>query len=103
MLTAILSDGEAPLRVLGAVARHFRQLWQVRELLDKRVPQSELAKAAGINPYFLKKVVDQARNYAPAELKLIFERMLELDLACKSGGREDALFERFVMDCCRRS
>jgi len=102
MLTSILSDGEAPLRVLGAVARHFRQLWQVRELLDRRVPQGELAKAAGINPYFLKKVVDQARNCAPAELQVIFERMLELDLAFKSGGREDALFERFVMECCRR-
>ena len=101
LLISLLLDGEAPLRILGAVARHYRQLWQVRELLDRKVPAAELAKAAGINPYFLKKVTDQARNYQVSELKLIFERMLELDLACKSGGRSDALFERFVMDACQ--
>jgi DNA polymerase III subunit delta len=101
LLTALLQDGEAPLKILGAVARHYRQLWQVRELLDRKIPSSDLAKAAGINPYFLKKVVDQARNYKVGELKQVFERMLELDLAFKSGGRADALFERFVMQSCR--
>lgn len=102
MLTSLLQDGEAPLRILGAVARHYRQLWQVRELLDRKVPSADLAKASGINPYFLKKVVDQARNYTVGELKQIFERMLELDLAFKSGGLERPLFERFVMDACKR-
>ncbi|HBG05089.1 MAG: DNA polymerase III subunit delta [Geobacteraceae bacterium GWC2_58_44] len=101
MLTALLQDGEAPLRVLGAVARHYRQLWQVRELLDRKIPSGDLAKASGINPYFLKKLTDQARNYKVGELKLVFERMLELDLAFKSGGRADALFERFVMEACK--
>jgi len=101
MLTTLLQDGEVPLRILGAVARHYRQLWQVRELLDRKVPSAELAKASGINPYFLKKVTDQARNYKVGELKRIFERMLELDLAFKSGGRSDALFERFVMEACK--
>lgn len=102
LLTSLLQDGEAPLRILGAVSRHYRQLWQVRELLDKKVPSAELAKASGINPYFLKKVTDQARNYTVGELKQVFERMLELDLAFKSGGLEEPLFERFVMDACRR-
>ena len=102
MLTTLLGDGEAPLRILGGVARHYRQLWQVRELLDRKIPSGDMAKASGINPYFLKKVMDQARNYKVSELKLVFERMLELDLAFKSGGMEDALFERFVMESCKK-
>jgi DNA polymerase III subunit delta len=102
LLTALLRDGEAPLKILGGVARQYRQLWQVRELLDRKVPSGDLAKATGINPYFLKKVTDQARNYQVGELKVVFERMLELDLAFKSGGRSDALFERFVSDVCRK-
>ena len=102
MLTSLLQDGEAPLKMLGAVARHYRQLWQVRELLDRKLPSAELAKASGINPYFLKKVTEQARNYRVGELKRIFERMLELDQAFKSGGLEEPLFERFVMDACKR-
>jgi DNA polymerase III subunit delta len=102
MLTTLLGDGEAPLRILGGVARHYRQLWQVRELLDRKVPSGDLARVSGINPYFLKKVVDQARNYQVGELILVFERMLDLDLAFKSGGRADALFERFVMESCKK-
>ena len=102
MLITLLQDGEAPLRVLGAVARHYRQLWQVRELMDRKVPSGDLAKAAGINPYFLKKVTDQARNYQVSELKQVFERMLDLDLAFKSGGNSEALFERFVFQACQR-
>lgn len=102
ILTTLLGEGEAPLRILGGVARHYRQLWQVREFLDRKIPSGDLAKAAGINPYFLKKVVQQARNYGGGEFPLVFERMLELDLAFKSGGRADALFERFVMETCKR-
>ena len=102
MLTTLLGDGEAPLRILGGVARHYRQLWQVRELLDRKTPPGDMAKVSGINPYFLKKVMDQARNYRVSELAVVFERMLELDLAFKSGGREGALFERFVMEACKR-
>jgi len=100
LLTTLLDDGEAPLRILGGVARHYRQLWQVRELLDRKMPNSEIGKAAGINPYFLNKVLQQARNYRVGELLKIFEGMLELDLAFKSGGVEDALFERFVLKAC---
>jgi DNA polymerase III subunit delta len=102
MLTTLIQDGEAPLRMLGAVARHYRQLWQVRELLDRRLSSGDIAKSAGINPYFLKKVTEQARNYEVRELKQIFERMLELDQAFKSGGIEDALFERFVIQSCSK-
>lgn len=100
MLTSLFKDGEVPIRILGAVARHFRQLWQVREMLDRKVPQAELGKATGINPYFLKKVTDQARNYQVAELRVIFGKMLDLDLAFKSGGRSEVLFERFVTEVC---
>lgn len=102
MLTTLLGDGEAPLRILGGVARHYRQLWQLREAMDRKVPSSDLAKAAGMNPYFLKKAMEQARNYRRAELVRVFEGMLELDLAFKSGGRAAALFERFVMETCKK-
>jgi len=36
------------------------------------------------------------------ELQVVFERMLDLDLAFKSGGRADALFERFVLENCKK-
>lgn len=100
-LYTILRDGEAPLLVLAMLSRHFRQLWRVRELLDRKIPTNEIGKAASINPYFLKKVIEQARNYRTTELKGIFERLFDLDLALKTGGgKPAALMERLTMEVC---
>jgi DNA polymerase-3 subunit delta len=100
-LHTILRDGEAPLMVLAVVTRHFRQLWQVRELLDRKTPTADIGKAAGINPYFLKGVIDQARNFRPAELKGVFERFYATDIGLKSGGGKPAfLMEMLAIEIC---
>ena len=100
-LHTILRDGEAPLMVLAMVTRHFRQLWTVRELLDARTPPPEIGRLAGINPYFLKGVVEQARNYRVPELKGVFERLYATDLALKSGGgKPGGVMERLLLDIC---
>lgn len=102
-LNTIMRDGEAPLMILAMITRHFRQLWKVRELLDKRLSPQEIAKAAGINPYFVKGVMEQARNYRVPEFKGVFERFYETDLALKSGGGKPVhLMERLIMDICRK-
>lgn len=100
-LNTILRDGEAPLMVLAMLARHFRQLWKVKELCDRGVPSPEIGKAAGINPYFLKGIMEQARNYRIPEFKWIFERLFATDLALKtSGGKPVSLMECLIMDIC---
>ena len=100
-LNTILRDGEAPLMVLAMLTRHFRQLWRVKELCAKRVPLQEIGKAAGINPYFIKGIVEQAKNYGLSEFKGIFECFFETDLALKtSGGKPVNLMECLVMDIC---
>jgi DNA polymerase-3 subunit delta len=100
-LNTILRDGEAPLMVLAMLTRHFRQLWRVKELSDKRLPPNEIGKAAGINPYFLKGIVEQAKNYRISEFRGIFERLIATDLALKtSGGKPVSLLECLLMDIC---
>lgn len=100
-LHTILRDGEAPLMVLAMLTRHFRQLWTVRELLDSRTPPAEIGRLTGINPFFLKGIVDQAKNYRRPELYRIFERFFEVDLALKSGGgRPAGLMERLLLEIC---
>ncbi len=100
-LGTLLNDGEAPLLVLAMIARHYRQIWKVRELLDRRVPTQEIGKAAGINPYFLQGILRQARNYSTTELRWIFERIFEIDGALKTGGgKPHVLLEKFLMDVC---
>jgi DNA polymerase-3 subunit delta len=100
-LHTILRDGESPLMVLAMLTRHFRQLWKVRELLDRKLPPQEISKASGINPYFVKGVIEQARKYQVPELKKVFEGLFATDLALKSaGGKPAHLMERLVMDIC---
>jgi DNA polymerase-3 subunit delta len=100
-LGRLLGDGEAPLLVLAMIARHFRQLWKVRELLENRTPVQEIGRIAGINPYFLQGIVAQARNYSVAELRRLFARIFEIDGALKSGGgKPSVLLEKFLLDVC---
>ena len=100
-LQTILRDGEAPLMVLAMMTRHFRQLWRVRELVDRKVPSQEISKAAGVHPYFIRGVMAQAGGYAPSAFRTIFERFFATDLALKtSGGKGVDLLERLVMDIC---
>lgn len=101
-LATILRDGEAPLMLLAMIARHFRQLWQVRDLMAQKVAQQDISRLAGINPYFLKGVMAQARNFGTHELKRVFESLYAADLELKGGGsrRPALIMERFVMDVC---
>lgn len=100
-LHTILRDGEAPLMVLAMLTRHFRQLWRVRELLDARTQPQEIGKMTGINPYFLKGVMEQARNFRVGELKRVFELLYGTDLALKSGGgKPGGVMERLLLEIC---
>jgi DNA polymerase-3 subunit delta len=100
-LQTILRDGEAPLMVLAMVTRHYRQLWRVRELVDRKVPQQEISKAAGIHPYFIRGIMAQSGGYSPSAFRKLFERFYATDLALKtSGGKGVDLLERLVMEIC---
>ncbi|GFE58180.1 DNA polymerase III subunit delta [Geobacter sp. AOG1] len=100
-LNTILRDGEEPIRLLGMISRHFRQLWKVLELVNRNTPQQEISRVAGINPYFLKGILAQARNFSGKELREIFGLLLETDLALKSsGGKPALLMERLVLQVC---
>ena len=87
--------------VLAMITRHYRQLWKVRELLDRKAPARDICKAAGINPYFLQGIIPQARNYQPVELRRLFEKIFQTDLALKTGRiKPRVVLERLLLDAC---
>lgn len=100
-LDTLLEGGEAPLLVLAMITRHYRQLWKVRELLDRKTPTRDIGKQAGINPYFLQGIIPQARNYQPVELRRLFEKIFQTDLALKTGRiKPRVVLERLLLDAC---
>lgn len=90
LLHRLLAEGIAPLLILAMTTRHFRQLWKAHELLRQRVPEKDMARRIGINPYFLNGLLAQARLFAGERFPGIFEALLEGDLALKSSGASPA-------------
>jgi DNA polymerase-3 subunit delta len=86
VLTTILRDGESPIMLVGAIARHFRQLWTINQLLAKRLPTADVQRQAGVAPFFFKGMSDQAAKFNNSEFKQIFQQLHEADLSLKGGG-----------------
>ena len=104
-LQTVLRDGQAPLFVLAMLTRHFRQLWQLRELMTRKIPRSELGRALGLrSDYFLPGLMKQAGNFTLSEYRKTFTRLYETDLALKSSRLKPAfLLEQLFMDICTGS
>lgn len=99
-LDALFLNGEDAPMMIGALSRHFRQLWRVRELLDKKIPQPDIGRELSINPYFLGEIVTQARNFQRRELKTIFDELYRSDVASKTGGLPYSLLHGLAMGIC---
>ena len=72
--------------MIGALSRHFRQLWRIREMLDSKAAKSDIAREVGINPYFLDEMILQAKNFGRGALRSIFDQLYHCDVASKTGG-----------------
>jgi DNA polymerase-3 subunit delta len=86
VLTTILRDGESPIMLVGAIARHFRQLWSIRQLLTKRMPAADVQRSTGVAPFFFKGMSEQASKFDNDDYRQIFQQLHEADLALKGGG-----------------
>lgn len=97
--TLFLNGEEAPM-MIGALTRHFRQLWRVRELLDKKMLQADIGRELSINPFFLGEIVTQARNFSRRELQRIFDEFYRCDVASKTGGQPYTLLHGLAIGIC---
>ncbi len=100
-LSALFRNGEEAPMMVGTLARHFRQLWQIRELLDRKTPQAEIGREVGIAPYFLGEMILQARNFNRKRLLQLFEELCICDLASKTGGHPYTLLHELAVGICR--
>jgi len=99
-LDKLMLNGEELPMMLGALSRHFRQLWRVRELLDRKVGQAEICRETGINNFFLPEYLKQAKNFGRDQLQAIFEELYRCDIASKSGGHAQTLMHGLVFKIC---
>lgn len=97
----ILDEGLAALLVLTMITRHMRNLCKVGEMVALKRSKGEIAKVAGVNPYFLDGLIRQSRNFNGMQMRRAFERLLATDLALKSAGAHPAaMLESLVLALC---
>jgi DNA polymerase-3 subunit delta len=81
----LLDAGAHPLALLGMIARQFRLMIQIKELAPKLLSPEAIARELGQNPYPVKKILSQSRNYTMEQLRVIHHRLLETDVEIKTG------------------
>jgi DNA polymerase-3 subunit delta len=91
LLHKLLDENAAPLYLLSMIVRQFRILIQVKELSAQGLAASTIAKRAGLHPFVAEKAGRQAMNFSMGQLEVIYARLLETDLAIKTGQLEDVL------------
>jgi DNA polymerase-3 subunit delta len=80
-----LLEEEEPLFLFHRVVGQFRILIQAREVLERGGNKDDLARELRIHPYAAQISIEHARRFAMADLELIYHRLLEIDVAMKTG------------------
>lgn len=89
MTHALDADGEPPLRLLAMIARHYRQLLQLKALQAQGMKQPDIARTLGIFEWKMAGMVRQANRHSFARLEQAMEHMVEADEAIKAGRLTD--------------
>lgn len=83
-----LAEGESEIYLLSMLVYQFRNLLLVKSEIERGAQFQSLAKTIKLHPYVLRKSFDQGKGFTLLALKKIYERLLELDIAIKTGRIE---------------
>jgi DNA polymerase-3 subunit delta len=91
LLHQLLDEGEHPLALLGMIVRQFRIMIQVKELNARGLSQQEIAARLKLHRFVVKKAVRQAMNFSMEQLETVYRKLLETDVAIKTGQMDEML------------
>ncbi|MFC1994687.1 DNA polymerase III subunit delta [Chloroflexota bacterium] len=103
LLHQLLDEGAAPAYLLFMITRQFRLVLRGGELLSQGLPPGDLANNLGLSSDFLlRKTTKQASAHSPAKLREAYQRLLETDIAIKTGKvRGELALLLLVSELCR--
>jgi DNA polymerase-3 subunit delta len=100
-LDQLIALGEHPVRVLAMVVRLYRQLSQVRDVLDSGGGEREVQSSLRTPRSATLTLLGRARTESAASLEKSLARILATDVALKSSpASERTIMENLVMDLC---
>lgn len=98
-LAILKQSGEVEVYILSMIVYQFRNLLQAKSIEQQGGTQKDLERKAKLHPFVAVKSMKQAENFTFAELKEIYQKLLELDYQLKTGQIENKLaLEKFIVE-----
>ena len=97
---ALVSQGEAPARVLGALSWQYGLVARCVALLESRgrLGEGEVARELAVKPFVAKKSLKIARRLDEDSLRLVLSTILRADRAMKTGRSEAWALEALALE-----
>ncbi|MBI4433027.1 MAG: DNA polymerase III subunit delta [Candidatus Omnitrophica bacterium] len=94
----LLSEGTRAFEILSVLSGNLERLKRVHELQAMGLTAERVGVELKIHPFFLEKVLSEARRAPMARVKAWLSRLLECDKAIKTGELSEKIaFERFLV------
>ena len=82
------ASGGDPLYLLSMIVFQLKNMLIVREMIDKNWQYGQMLKKTGMHPFFFKKNYESAKKYGLEDLKTIFQKAVNFEIAFKNGRAE---------------
>jgi len=104
LLQQLLQRGASSAYLLAILAHQLQMIVRVKELRNQRKSQREIQDRLGVTSEFaLRRTLEQAVMYSWERLKEVYHKLLETDLAIKTGKYDDELaLNILITELCQR-
>lgn len=86
-----LDSGAHPLYIFSMIVYQFRNMIQIKDLIERGINEYEISKLAKMHPYVVRKTISQLSRFSLGKLKNIYQRLWQADKDFKDGKVEQAL------------
>ncbi|MFO8143518.1 MAG: DNA polymerase III subunit delta [Dehalococcoidales bacterium] len=103
LIERLLQRGAPPVQLLFMLSRQFRYIARVKSLKNMGEREPAVKARLGISSDFVfRKTLEQASRYSLERIRGVYQRLLETDLAIKTGKmRGEVALEVLVAELCR--
>lgn len=91
ILQQLINRGATPTYLLWMLHRQVRLIVLAKEMVSQKKNKPDIQSKLGLSDYPLQKTIEQAGKYSLMRLKQFYEKLLETDIAIKTGEYDGEL------------